>query len=424
MEYEKEKEKEEQQGKNIFIVGNSANAYSFAQKLSALDEVQNIFVASGNDAMNEFCTVVDIREDSAQELLEFAVENDIDFTVVTSEKAIKSDITVVFRENKQLIFAPTFESAMICLSKSAGKKFMYKNRIQCPRFAIFDRPAMAIDYAKSSPMPIVVKTDEHQGSNGTLVCNSFSIAKACIEDFFDSGERKVIIEDYVLGHEFSFYVVTDGYRAISLGSVANYKHSLEGNGGIITAGMGAFTPDYKISKQIEKRILQNMVYPTINALARSHTPYVGILGLDCILTSQEQVFAIEFNSFLQTPDCQAILAVLDENLYHLINACVTDSFADDYSTIDIADDYAISCVLSSGRKANSVIKGLDDLDETTQVSHFNTRKNTYSEYETSGDRTIVLTRTAKTLSRAVENLYDEISVVKFDGMKYRKDIGK
>jgi len=424
MENEDENENKEKQGKNIFIVGNSANAYSFAQKMSALDEVQHVFVASGNDAMKEFCTVVDIREDNTQELLEFAVENDIDFTIVTSEKAIKSDISIIFQENHQMIFAPTFESALICISKSAGKKFMYKHRIPCPKFAIFDKLSMAIDYAKNSSMPIVVKTDEHQGCRGSLVCNSFSIAKSCIEDFFESGEKRVIIEDYVLGHEFSYYVITDGYHVLPLGSVANYKYALEGDGGLITAGMGAFTPDYKISKQVENRILQNIIYPTINSLVRNHTPYVGILGVDCILTPQDEICAIEFNSFLQAPDCQSILAVLDGNFYHLIQACVVGSFADDYQQIDIADNYAASCVISSGRKINSIIEGLDDLDEDTQVAHFNTRKNMYLEYETTGDRTLVLTKTARTLSRAVENLYEEVSLIKFDGMKYRKDIGK
>lgn len=414
-------------GKSILIVGGSASAYSFAKKLSLLDEIGKVFVAPGNDAMKEFSTVIDIREDRLEELLEFALENDIDMTIVTGEKAIKSDIATFFQQHGQMIFAPSFASAEICTSKTAGKKFMYKTRILCPKFAIFDKPSMAIDYAKDRA-PVVVKTDEHQGRNGTLVCNASSIAKAYIEDLFDSGENKVVIEDYILGHEFSYYVITDGYRALPLGSVANYKYALEGNGGLVTEGMGAFVPDYKVTEQTEKRILQQMIYPTLNTLARNQTPYVGILGIDCIINSQDQVFAIEFNSFLQEPDCQAILALLDEDLYQMLHACVVGSFADDYEKIDIADCYAASCVLTSNKKTvstpSSIIYGLDELEDETEVAHFNTQKNAYLEYETTGDRTLVLTRTARTLSRAVESLYDEVSLIKFDGMKYRKDIGK
>lgn len=415
---------EEKVGKNILIIGNSATEYTLAQKMSNLSEVEKVFVASGNDAMKEFCTVVDIREDNPQELLEFALENAIDLTIASSEKAIMSDIASLFQQNHQMIFAPSFESASICTNKSVGKKFMYKNRIPCPKFGIYDKLPLAIDYAKKSQFPIVVKTEEHQGVKGTLVCPSFNIAKTFIESLFESGEKRVLIEDYVSGHEFSFYVVTDGYRALPLGTAANYKHELEGNGGQITPGMGAFVPDYKISKQLEKKLLQQVIYPTLNTLARNHTPYVGILGIDCILTSDEHFSVIEYNSFLQSPDAQAILAVLDENLYHLIHACVVGSFADDYEKLEISDKYAVSCVLSSGRKEDSIIEGLEDLDEATLVSHFNTRKNKYLEYETAGGRSLVITKTAKTLSRAIEYIYDEISVIKFDGMKFRKDIGK
>lgn len=418
---------ENMSGKNILIVGNSATEYSLAKKLAALDEVEKVFVASGNDATKEFAAVVDIREDSVQELLEFSLENAIDLTIASSENAIKADIASVFQQNGQMIFAPTLSSADICVSKSAGKKFMYKSHIPCPKFGIFDKVSFALDYVKKSQMPVVVKTDCHQGDRGTIVCSTFQIAKNCIESLFDSGEKKVIVEDFVMGHEFSLYVVTDGYKALSLGTVANYKYELDGNGGHITSGMGAFAPDYKISAQLEKRILQQVIYPTLNYLARNYTPYVGILGVDCVLTHDENLCVIEFNSFLQAPDSQCILTLLDENIYQLIHACVVGSFADDYESVDIADKYAASCVLASGHKSGAIIQGLDDLDEATEVAHFNTKKNNYLEYETRGgrgNRALTLTRSAKTLSRAIDNLYEEISVVNFDGMKFRKDVGK
>lgn len=412
----------EKAGKKVLIIGSSAKEYTLAQKMSELEEISEIFVAPGNNVMKDFCTVVDIRENNIQELLEFVLENAVDLTIASSESAIKNDIASVFHQNNQMIFAPSSDSASICLNKSTGKKFMYKNRIPCPKFGIFDKSNLAIDYVKNSNMPVVIKTDEYQ-EKGVLICNAFSVAKSCIEDLFDNGEKKVIIEDYVLGHEFSFYVITDGYHALPLGTVATYKSELEGNGGLITAGMGSFTPDYKISKQVEKRILQQIIYPTINTLAHQQTPYVGILGVDLIMNDMEQLFALEFNSFLQTPDIQSVLALLNENIYHLFQACVVGSFGDDYEQIDISDSYAASCVLL-GKKKDTIINGLDDLDESTGVAHFNNKKNEYLEYETDGGRSLVITRTARVLSKAIADLYDEISVINFDGMKYRKDIGK
>jgi phosphoribosylamine-glycine ligase len=158
-------------------------------------------------------------------------------------------------------------------------------------------------------------------------------------------------------------------------------------------------------------------------LARQQTPYIGILGVDFVMAENEQLFAIEFNSFLQSPDCQGILELLNENIYHLFQACVVGSFGDDYEQIDIEDSYAASLVLLS-KKKDAIIYGLDNLDEATQVAHFETKKNKYLEYETVGDRTVVVTRTARTLSRAIKTLYDEVSEIKFEGMKYRKDISK
>lgn len=412
----------EKTGKKVLIVGSSAGEYTLAKKMSELEEVSDVFVAPGNDAMKDFCTVVDIRENNVQELLEFVLENAIDLTIASSELAIKNDIASVFQQNNQMIFAPTEDSANICLNKSKGKKFMYKTRIPCSKFGIFDKAALAVDYVKKSNMPIVVKTDEYQ-DKGVLVCNAFSIAKNFIEELFDNGEQKVVIEDYVLGHEFSFYVITDGYHAIPIGIVATYKNELDGNGGLTTAGMGAFTPDYKVSKQIEGKILQQIIYPTLNTLEREQTPYVGILGVDLIMNDDEQLFALEFNSFLKTPDSQGILALLNENIYNLFQACVIGSFADDYEQIDISDSYAASCVLAT-RKKEAIIYGLDDLDESTQIAHFNTKKNEYLEYEATGGRTLVITKTARVLSKAVDDLYDEISTISFEGMKYRRDIGK
>lgn len=415
---------EEKEKKKILIVGSSAREYSLAKKLSQTEGIGEIFVAPGNIAIKEFATVVDIREDSVSELVEFAIKQEINLTVATSEKAIKADIESSFQANNQMIFAPSVESAKICLYKSFGKKFMYKNHVPCTRFGIFEKQNLAIDYLKNAKMPIVVKTDEHQGTKGVLVCQNSQIASQFIEDLFESGEKKVILEEYAFGHEFSFYVVTDGYRAVPLGSVANYKYSLEGNGGLITPGIGAFAPDYKITNQIERKVLQQIIYPTLNALAKMQTPYVGIFGVDCVLTSDEHIFALEFNSFLAEPDCQVILALLEDNLFNIMQACAVGSFADDYESIEMADNYAVSCVLSSGKKKDSIITGLENLDEETEVAHFNTRKNEYLEYVTNGERTISLTRTARTLSRAVENLYEEIELVKFDGKKFRKDIGK
>ncbi len=411
----------ENEGKKVLIIGATASEYSLAKAFSALPEVSEVFVAPGVEAMKEFCTTVDIRENNPKELLEFALETGIDLTIASSEVTIRSDVATFFQQSGQMIFAPTADSANIAISKAAGKKFMYKTRIACPKFGIFDKPSMALDYLKKSNFPVVLKTDYHQ-KGGVFICNNFSLAKEYIENMFETGEKKVVIEDYIYGHEFSFYVVTDGFHAIPLGSVATYKQELEGNGGALTSGMGAVFPDYKISKQIEQTILAKIIYPSLNNLAKNQTPYVGIFGVDLILNDTGNIYAIEFSPFLSYSDCSSILANLDDNLYEIAQACVVGSFADDYNNIKINDAYAVSCVVSS--KENKIIENFDNLDDETIIDLQNIKKNKYLEHETTGGNAFILTRTARALSKAVEDLYDELDVLKFDGMKYRKDIGK
>lgn len=407
--------------KNILIVGNSAKEATMAKILS---EQFNVFIASGNDSMKEYGTVVDIRENNPIELLNFAFENDICFTVVASQEAIKSDIANIFSDNGLMIFCPTLESAQFALSRSVGKKLFYKLRLPTPRFGIYEKKNLAIDYVKKSGMPVVIKTDEHKSKNSVMVCPSFNIAKSFIEDCYFSGENKVIIEEYVYGTPFSFYVLTDGYKALPLGSTQDYKFSLDGDGGIWTEGMGACSPFSKLTFDHEDYIMNEIVYPLINYLSEDLKPYMGIIGFEGVLTPEGDIAITECRPFLQDHDAHAVLSLVENNIFEIMHACVTGAFSDDYDILDFNDKYAVSCVLSSGKQHGEVIEGLDELDEDTYVEHLNTRQNEYTEYEVLGDRALVLTRTANTVSRASGTLYDEIDVINFKGKTYRKDICK
>ena len=403
--------------KKILIVGNSAKEYALARKLATYD--CEIFVIPGNSSMMDIAKCVDIREDKVQEILEFVLENAIDLTVVSSEIAIKNDIASVFQANEQLIFAPTSQSASFALSRSVGKRFLYKLRIPTPRFAIFDKLQLAVDYLKTANMPQVIRTDENLNTADRLVCSTFINAKTFVEDLFSRDEKKVVLEDYVYGHEFTFYAVTDGYSALPLMTVANYKFMENGNGGILTSGTGAFAPDYKVSKDIETSIMNDVVVKVLQALERKGTPYLGILGIDCVLMPDGQYVVLNFKPFLSDHDADAVLNLVDENLLNLFAACAVGSFADDYEKLNVSDNSSVSCVVSS-RQEGKVIKGLDLVD--SDIAHFGVKQNKYFEYETIKGKNFVLTRTAKTLSRARKHLYEDIEVIEFDGKKYRSDI--
>lgn len=403
--------------KKVLIVGNSAKEYALVKKFKNYD--CDIFVLSGNSAISELAECVDIREENVQEILEYVLENAIDLTIVTSEVAIKNNIAELFQTNNQLIFCPTAQSAQFTLSRSAGKRFLYKLRIPTPRFGIFDKLPLAIDYLKNAPMPQVIRADENSNSADRLVCTTFAASKTFVEDLFNKDENKVVLEDYVYGHEFTIYVVTDGYSALHLATVANYKFAEDGDGGILTSGVGAYTPDYKISSDIESSVMQNVVERVLASLQRKETPYLGVLGIDCVLTTDGSFVTLDFKPFLSDHDAEAVLNLVDENLLTLFEACAVGSFADDYEKIDVSDNSSVSCVISS-RKKGEIIKGLELVE--SDITHFATTKNKYFEYETVEGKTLVLTKTAKTLSRARKHLYEDVELISFSGKKCRNDI--
>lgn len=403
--------------KKVLIVGNSAKDYALVKKFKNYD--CEVVVLPGNTAISELVECVDIREENTQEILEYVLENAIDLTIVTSEKAIKSNIAELFQANSQLIFCPTAQSAQFALSRSAGKRFLYKQRIAIPRFGIFDKLPLAIDYLKTAPMPQVIRADENSNSADRLVCSTFATSKTFVEDLFNKGEDKIVLEDYVYGHEFTFYVVTDGYSALHLATVANYKFAEDGDGGILTSGVGAFTPDYKVSSIVENSVMQNVVTRVLESLQRKETPYLGILGVDCVLNNDGSFVTLDFKPFLSDHDADAVLNLVDENLLTLFEACAVGSFADDYEKIDVSENSSVSCVISS-RKKGEIIKGIELVE--SDITHFATTKNKYLEYETIEGKTLVLTKTAKTLSRARKHLYEDVELISFSGKKCRKDI--
>lgn len=408
--------------KNILIVGCSAKEYSLAKKLSEYENVEKVFVAPGNSLISEVAQCVDIREDMASELLEFVMEHAVDLTIVTSTLAIKSDVVSLFNANSQMIFAPSAQSAAITVSKGYAKKFLYKQRIPTPRFGIFEKSQLALDYLKTANYPLIIKCDEDQEGQDRLACTNYSLASIFVDELFMRGEKKVVIEDYVYGHDFTFYLLTDGYQVLPIVSVADYKFTSDGDGGLFTEGVGAYAPDYRISSELETRILKDVAQRVISGLARNNTPYTGILGIELVLKADGNYVVTGFKPFLQDHDSDIVLDLIDENLVVLFEACVIGSFADDYEFIKLKNNSAVSCVISSPNTGEKIIRGLDLLDEDSKFTFINAKKNEYLEYLTLGGRTLVLTRSASTLSRARNLLYEDVNCIDFCGKKFRSDI--
>lgn len=405
--------------KKILIIGNGAKEYALAKNLSNKHE---IFVAPFCETMKEFATCLDIRENNSKELLEFVLENGIDLTIPISLESLKSDIVELFNSNNQPIFAPTKSANKLICDKALAKKVLYKLRIQTPKFGIFEKQNMVLDYIKNLKNPFVLKTDD---SNSATVFTSYSSAKTLVETNFIEKNKRIIIEDYIYGTPFSFYTITDGFKALPIGSSITYKHSLEGDGGQLTSGMGACSPNYKLTIEQENFLMDNVIYPTLDYYEIEGNPYLGILGVNGILTEDGRIFILGYHSFMQDCDATAILELLKEDLYTLFESCIIGSFSDDRETISLSNKYSTSLVITCRNQNNdeNVINGLDKLDDDTIVTFYPTvKKNKYLEYEANYGSVLILTAIASTASRATKKVYDEAQNVDFLGIKYRKDI--
>lgn len=407
--------------KKILIIGNGAKEYALAKKMA---EKHDVFVTPSSDALKEFAACLDIRENNITEILEFVMENGIDFTIPVSQIAIKNDIASKFAENNQPVFAPSMNAAKIIFDKSLAKKVLYKLRIPTPKFGIFEKQNMVLDYIKNLKNPFVLKTDDN---NSAAVFTSYTSAKNIVDASFIEKNKRIIIEDYIYGTPFSFYTVTDGYKALPIGSSITYKHSLEGDGGQLTSGAGACVPNHKLSIEHEYYLMDNVIYPALDYMEIEGNPYSGILGVNGILTDEGKIFVLGWHSFMQNCDAAAILEILDEDLYDLFYSCTVGSFSDEIDSIKLKEQYAASLVLSCKNQENkeNVIQGLDNLDESCVVTYYpSVIKNRYLEYQANKGAVVVLTSLAGTSSRAVDKVYNEAGDINFAGLHYRKDIGR
>jgi phosphoribosylamine-glycine ligase len=405
--------------KKILIIGCGASAFALAKKLSSVSE---IYITSQKSFEEIGYNFVDIREDDINGLLKFALENSIDLTIPVSEKSLSSDIVSFFQSNGQNIFGPTKDACNFALNKGVGKKFLYKIHAQTSKFGVFDKQQAAQDWISKAKLPVTIKTGEYNRLDDRLVAPTVSLAEQFLANLFIKNETDIMIEEYTYGTDFTVYYVTDGYSAVKLSPVRNYKFTNDDNCGILTNGMGAFAPDYRISQTVLQRV-DNVVRNSLASLEKNNTPYMGIIGVDCTLTGEDKFYVNEFKPFLQDFDASVVLNLIEEDIYKLFMACVDGIFSDEYEVIEQNDRSAISAVVTS-RLFNKTIKGLENIEDISNIDFIRLKKTPHGEYLTQKGEEFVITRSASTLSRAKKYLYEDLAEISFDGMKYRKDIGK
>lgn len=401
----------EEKKKNILIVGQGAVAHALARKLKTYNSIGKIYIARGCHIESEEYISVDIAEDNHTELLKFVLENDISTTIPVSNKALKSDIVSFFQANGQNIFGPTKKSCTPMLNKITGKKLLYKAHAQTAKFGIFDKLQNAIDYLKTSSFPVII-----QNNNENMVCPTLAIANRFLSDLiYYKKETDVLIEDYTYGHDFTIYFITDGYSAIPFSTVADFRFSQEEHSGDYTNGVGCYVPDFKVSQEIIQSV-SDVIHKIISSLANKDMPYVGIIGAQCVLTSEDKFIINGLKPFLQEHDVSAILNLIEADLIKLFDSCIHGYFSDEYNEIKTNDSISAAIIISSKYDGTKV-----NIEDTDNIDFINIKKSG-DEYITNRGKIFTITKSAKTLSRAKKYLEEEIVDIKFNGIQYNKDV--
>lgn len=415
----------------VLVIGAGGREHTIVWKLTQSKRVSQIFCTPGNAGISRIAHCADIRVNDIEGLCKFAKDNSIDLTVVGPELPLSLGIVDTFRKNNLLIYGPTKAAAKIESSKGFAKKLMYKYKVPTAPFAVFDKEHPAIEYARKSKYPLVVKYDGLASGKGVFICETFEQAKKAIENCFESLYKAVVIEGFLTGREVSFQVITDGYNAVALSPAQDFKRAYDGNNGPNTGGMGSYAPVPFVDKELERKIAEKIIFPVLDGMSSEGIPFTGTLYAGLMIDEKNNPYVIEFNARFGDPETQVILPLLEEDLFEVLYSTSIGALGDEYEFFNISNSHAVSVVLTSGGypgnfKKGYTIEGLDNIgeDEDLVVFHSGTAVNKYGEIATDGGRVLAVTAIASTLHMTRDKVYEAVNLINFKDMKYRKDIAK
>jgi phosphoribosylamine--glycine ligase len=413
----------------VLLVGGGGREHALAWKLSQSERLTALYAAPGNPGIARHATCVPIQADALEELARFAERERVDLTVVGPEVPLVLGLADVFESRGLPVFGPTRAAAAIEGSKAFAKDLMRRCSIPTADFRTFTDPRAAADYCRQRGAPVVVKASGLAAGKGSVVCLSVDeavAATAAVSGLEISGDGRIVVEEFMTGEEASYFVLANGRQALPVGIAQDYKRALDGDQGPNTGGMGAYSPAPVVDGDLADRIMQEIVQPTLAALAADGRPYRGVLYVGLMLTGAGPR-VVEFNCRFGDPECQAVLPRLADDLLPLLLACATGSPLPD--RCHWLDRAAVCVVCASGGYPGEYRRGLPiagiaaaEAVPGVRVFHAGTELRAGS-LVTAGGRVLGVSASGDDLRQAVEAAYQAIGRISFAGMHFRRDIG-
>jgi len=419
---------------NVLIVGSGGREHAFTWKASQSDHVEKIFIAPGNagTSLEPKAENVDISASDIDALVSFAEKENIDLVIVGPEDPLVNGITDAFKKVGINCFGPELLGAQLEGSKDFAKSFMEKHNIPTASYESFTDADKAKKYIKKNELPLVIKADGLAAGKGVVIAEDRQTANKTIDEFisetkYGDASKKIIIEEFLTGQELSYIAMVNGTEYLALATSQDHKTIGEGDVGLNTGGMGAYSPVPFVDNELDNKIRKEVIEPTVKGLSEDGISFRGFLYAGLMIDSSLNLKVLEYNCRFGDPETQPIMLRLKSDLIEMIQACFSGSIS--HFKVEWDQKSAMGVVVSSigypeSYETGKEIFGLDRLTERkgTKVFHSGTRLEN-NDVLTNGGRVLCITALGDDLKQSNRNAYSAVQEIAWDGKYYRKDIG-
>lgn len=416
----------------ILVVGSGGREHALCWKIAQSKKADKIYCAPGNAGVAEVAECVAIGAMEFERLAEFAMQNEIDLTVIGMDDPLVGGIVDVFEEKGLRIFGPRKNAAILEGSKAFSKDLMKKYHIPTAAYENFDDPQKALEYLETAKFPIVLKADGLALGKGVLICNTLEEAKEGVKSImldkqFGTAGNQMVIEEFMTGREVSVLSFVDGKTIKIMTSAQDHKRAMDGDQGLNTGGMGTFSPSPFYTAQVDEFCRKYIYQATVDAMRAEGREFKGIIFFGLMLT-EDGPKVLEYNARFGDPETQVVLPRMKNDIVDVFEACVDGTL--DQIDLEFEDNAAVCVVLASEGypvkyEKGFPIEGLEKFKD--QDSYFVFHAGTKMEegkIVTNGGRVLGVTATGATLKEARANAYEAAKWVTFDNKYCRSDIGK
>lgn len=412
----------------ILVIGSGAREHALVRKLLASPQTTQIYCAPGNPGMANEAKLVSIASDDLKGLVEFALDEKIDFTVVGPEQPLTMGIVDEFEKHQLKIFGPNREASQLEASKIFTKNFCKEFNLPTAQGWDFFNAEEAKNFLKShNQFPIVIKADGLAAGKGVVIAQSLNQAVEALDELSRLGDaaNKILIEEFLSGEEASYIVLVDGQSFRAFPAAQDHKAIFDGDQGPNTGGMGAYAPVPLVDSVLREKIEKKIIQPTIDGLRARGIVYKGFLFAGLMIVNGEP-YLLEYNCRLGDPETQVLLPLLKSDLVTVITSALNQKL--DQCDWVFHKGSQVGVVLAAegypGKiRKGDVIFGLSDLSEKNSQVFFAGVDEKENRLVTSGGRVLTVSAAGDSLSEAIEKTYELVRTISWNGVQYRRDIG-